>query len=348
MSMLHDTNKRLIKVSDIYPDYADLKKGDYVIRLQLRHEDAVLLDKMKEIPVVVERKLKEAVTVPVYATNRDAVKGGKAVKERALHPGEYDTITDQLRMQSQLCYSSKTAISPCIVPCLALLCSMCPCPALPCPVLSCPALPCPALPCPALPCPALPCPALPCPALPCPALCHTVLRPAERSMPCCARLCWPVASAEAHPTTQGKQACSFTTRFAAHLQKCCARCFLSCYSVTMHTMCVALPAGERVAYFLGPVPQDKLPKDAAPGTCLAGSLKLGLLQGSKEHAPGAFPIFYRLPPLILTVPGCFLLHFASSCLRSSALSFSFGLFPCLSILLLLFMPLYFFLPVLPA
>ncbi|KAL0024941.1 hypothetical protein WJX77_004746 [Trebouxia sp. C0004] len=140
MSMLHDTNKRLIKVSDIYPDYADLKKGDYVIRLQLRHDDAVLLDKMKEIPVVVERKLKEALTVPVYATNRDAVKGGKAVKERALIPG------------------------------------------------------------------------------------------------------------------------------------------------------------ERVAYFLGPVPQDKLPKDAGPGNCLAGSLKLGLLQGSKEHAPGAFPIFYSCGP----------------------------------------------------
>ncbi|KAL0038695.1 hypothetical protein WJX79_003623 [Trebouxia sp. C0005] len=140
MSMLHDTNKRLIKVSDIYPDYADLKKGDYTIRLQLRHDDAVLLDKMKELPVVVERKLKEAVTVPVYATNRDAVKGSKAVKERALHPG------------------------------------------------------------------------------------------------------------------------------------------------------------ERVAYFLGPVPQDKLPKDAGPGSCLVGSLKLGLLQGSKEHAPGAFPIFYSCGP----------------------------------------------------
>lgn len=103
MSMLHDTNKRLIKVSDIYPDYVDLKKGDYVIRLQLRHDDAVLLDKMKETPVVVERKLKEAVTVPVYATNRDAVKGGKAVKERALHPGGYDTMTNRLKMQAQLC-----------------------------------------------------------------------------------------------------------------------------------------------------------------------------------------------------------------------------------------------------
>ena len=57
-----------------------------------------------------------------------------------------------------------------------------------------------------------------------------------------------------------------------------------------------LCVGERVAYFLGPVPQDKLPKDAGPGSCLVGSLKLGLLQGSKEHAPGAFPIFYRLLP----------------------------------------------------
>lgn len=95
--MLHDTNKRLIKVSDIYPDYADLKKGDYVIRLQLRHDDAVLLDKMKDTPVVVERKLKDAITVPVYATNREAVKGGKAVKERALHPGMTAAITQHVR-----------------------------------------------------------------------------------------------------------------------------------------------------------------------------------------------------------------------------------------------------------
>lgn len=57
--------------------------------------------------------------------------------------------------------------------------------------------------------------------------------------------------------------------------------------------CLVVTAGERVVYFLGPVPQDKLPKDANPGSSLSGSLKLGLLQGSKEHAPGAFPVFYR-------------------------------------------------------
>ena len=86
--MLHDTNKRLIKVSDIYPDFADLKKGEYIIRLQLRHDNAVLLDKMKNLLVIVEQKLKEPVSVPVYVTNRDAVKGGKPnVKERSLHIG---------------------------------------------------------------------------------------------------------------------------------------------------------------------------------------------------------------------------------------------------------------------
>ena len=34
-------------VSDIYPKEVQLKKGDYVIRLVLRHDDAQLLDKLK-------------------------------------------------------------------------------------------------------------------------------------------------------------------------------------------------------------------------------------------------------------------------------------------------------------
>ena len=90
MSMIHDSNKRLIQTFDTYPDFTDLKKGDYIIRLQLRHDDAALMDKMKDIPVTVERKLKEPVTVPVYLSNRDAVrdaKGAKTLKERNLYPG---------------------------------------------------------------------------------------------------------------------------------------------------------------------------------------------------------------------------------------------------------------------
>lgn len=90
MSMLHaHPSKQLMQVSDIYPAQADLKKGDHVVRLQLRHHNAALLNKMNDIPVVIEMKLKEPVTLSVYANNRDAIKGEKAVdKDRTLHPGD--------------------------------------------------------------------------------------------------------------------------------------------------------------------------------------------------------------------------------------------------------------------
>ena len=39
MTMLCDANKRLLKVSDIYPEDVQLGKGDYTIRAQLRHDD---------------------------------------------------------------------------------------------------------------------------------------------------------------------------------------------------------------------------------------------------------------------------------------------------------------------
>lgn len=38
MTMLLDGNKRLMKVSDIYPEDVQLGKGSYTIRAQLRHD----------------------------------------------------------------------------------------------------------------------------------------------------------------------------------------------------------------------------------------------------------------------------------------------------------------------
>jgi tripeptidyl-peptidase-2 len=34
-------------VGDIYPEAVQLKKGDYTLRLWLRHDDAALLEKLK-------------------------------------------------------------------------------------------------------------------------------------------------------------------------------------------------------------------------------------------------------------------------------------------------------------
>ncbi|CAK0779170.1 hypothetical protein CVIRNUC_004710 [Coccomyxa viridis] len=58
----------------------------------------------------------------------------------------------------------------------------------------------------------------------------------------------------------------------------------------------SLYAGERVAMYLGPVPEDKLPKDAAPGRLLTGALALAKKGNSSGEAPGRVPLRYIVPP----------------------------------------------------
>ena len=49
--------------------------------------------------------------------------------------------------------------------------------------------------------------------------------------------------------------------------------------------------GERAAIFVGPVPDDKLPKDATPGRLLTGAVALARPNnnGARSGAPGGSP-----------------------------------------------------------
>jgi tripeptidyl-peptidase-2 len=90
MVMVFDSNKQLLGVGDIYPlDNVELKKGEYTVRVLLRHDDPSVLDKMKALPLLAERTLGTAVTVPVYGMHADSVMGKNAVtKEKTLCRGE--------------------------------------------------------------------------------------------------------------------------------------------------------------------------------------------------------------------------------------------------------------------
>ena len=44
--------------------------------------------------------------------------------------------------------------------------------------------------------------------------------------------------------------------------------------------------------YLGPVPEDKLPKDAAPGRLLTGALALAKKANGSGEAPGRVPLRY--------------------------------------------------------
>ncbi len=50
--MVHDANKQLLGVADIYPAGFDVKKGDLTLRAFLRHDDPVLLEKLRHQPLV--------------------------------------------------------------------------------------------------------------------------------------------------------------------------------------------------------------------------------------------------------------------------------------------------------
>ncbi|CAL8469996.1 g9538 [Coccomyxa elongata] len=89
MTFLTDTNKRLIKVSDIYPEDVQLGKGEYIIRAQLRHDDTGLLEKLRGLAAVVERKLGDSVTVPIYGSQVASLKAvNETFKEQTLHKGQ--------------------------------------------------------------------------------------------------------------------------------------------------------------------------------------------------------------------------------------------------------------------
>ncbi len=51
-------------------------------------------------------------------------------------------------------------------------------------------------------------------------------------------------------------------------------------------------AGERAVMYLGPVPEDKLPKDATPGRTLTGSLAMAKKSGGNGDAPGKVALRY--------------------------------------------------------
>mmetsp|Transcript_28630 Transcript_28630/g.91316 ORF Transcript_28630/g.91316 Transcript_28630/m.91316 type:complete len:570 (+) Transcript_28630:973-2682(+) len=84
-----DSNKRVVAQGDIYPRDAteSLKKGDYTVRVQIRHDDESLLFKMKDMPLVLERALKDPITLPVYTSVDQAARRGAEAKEAVLSAG---------------------------------------------------------------------------------------------------------------------------------------------------------------------------------------------------------------------------------------------------------------------
>ncbi|XP_068732831.1 tripeptidyl-peptidase 2-like [Montipora capricornis] len=77
--MLYDINKRLLACGDAFPDRYSVKleKGDYVLKLQIRHDNKDQLDEIKDTVVLIEQKLSPSITLDTHSSRLASMKASK-------------------------------------------------------------------------------------------------------------------------------------------------------------------------------------------------------------------------------------------------------------------------------
>ncbi|KAL3846837.1 hypothetical protein ACJMK2_017791 [Sinanodonta woodiana] len=88
--MIYDNNKQQLCSGDAYANKysTKLEKGDYTLMIQVRHEKRDLLEKLKDMTVLMNQKLASAVTFDLYGTWQNAMVGGKKLSSLYLHKKE--------------------------------------------------------------------------------------------------------------------------------------------------------------------------------------------------------------------------------------------------------------------
>lgn len=65
-----------------------VEKGDYVLKLHVRHERKDLLDKMLDQPLLLSHKLPAALSLDVYASQTQATTCGKKLERATILQGQ--------------------------------------------------------------------------------------------------------------------------------------------------------------------------------------------------------------------------------------------------------------------
>ncbi|KAK6617784.1 hypothetical protein RUM43_014012 [Polyplax serrata] len=89
--MLFDSNKQFLGSGDAYPSKYSVKveKGDYTLKMHVRHEKKDLLEKLSELPLLLSQKMLSPVTLDVYASQSQALIHGKKMNGAVIPPGGY-------------------------------------------------------------------------------------------------------------------------------------------------------------------------------------------------------------------------------------------------------------------
>src|SRR5690606_30263931 len=75
---------------DVWPEATQIGKGEHTLQLQLRHTDVAKLEKLKTMPMLLERPLAGTVSLGVFGTPNTG--GGGRFGSRSLEPGQRATV----------------------------------------------------------------------------------------------------------------------------------------------------------------------------------------------------------------------------------------------------------------
>ncbi|KAF0761000.1 tripeptidyl-peptidase 2, partial [Aphis craccivora] len=86
--MLFDSNKQYISAGDAYANrhVYKLDKGDYTIKMHVRHERRELLEKIIDLPIQVVQKLQNPISLDVYSSHHQATIFGKKCSTFVIAP----------------------------------------------------------------------------------------------------------------------------------------------------------------------------------------------------------------------------------------------------------------------
>ena len=84
---IFDTNRRLV-ASGEGDRKANLEKGKYVVRFHTRHDKASALEKLKQMPMLLDRKLSKPISISAHADPDGVTNGGSKLTSRRLPRGD--------------------------------------------------------------------------------------------------------------------------------------------------------------------------------------------------------------------------------------------------------------------
>ncbi|XP_031502252.1 tripeptidyl-peptidase 2 isoform X2 [Nymphaea colorata] len=92
--MVSDSNKRIYGTGDVYPKPLKLPKGDYTLRMSIRHENIHYLEKMKELVLFIERNLeaKDFIHLSCFSQPDGPITGNSSFTSLVLVPGEREAF----------------------------------------------------------------------------------------------------------------------------------------------------------------------------------------------------------------------------------------------------------------